>query len=28
MYVFDPKKTPQLSDMMNVDTEIPRYFSK
>ena len=28
MYVFDPKKNPQLSDMMNVDTEIPRYFSK
>jgi hypothetical protein len=28
MYVFDPKKEPQLSDMMNVDTEIPRYFSK
>ena len=28
MYVFDPNKDPQLSDMMNVDTEIPRYFSK
>jgi hypothetical protein len=28
MYVFDPDKDPQLSDMMNVDTEIPRYFPK
>jgi hypothetical protein len=28
MYVFDPNKEPQLSDMMSVDTEIPRYFSK
>ena len=28
MYVFDPKKDPQWADMMNVDTEIPRYFSK
>jgi hypothetical protein len=28
MYVFDPKKDPRRSDMMNVDTEIPDYFSK
>jgi hypothetical protein len=28
LFIFDPKKTPQVVDMANIDTELGFYFSK
>jgi hypothetical protein len=28
LFLFDTKKDPELADMMNIETELPRYFHK
>ena len=28
LFLFDQKQDPEQADMMNIDTELPRYFSK
>lgn len=28
LFLFEPEQDPELADMMNIDTELPRYFSK